>query len=55
MRGHLHTDIITLTVTAVGVFAVAHVLRVAAAKAGTSNMPLLSSVGKGIGGFFTLG
>ncbi len=55
MRGHLHTDILTITVTAVGVFAVAHVLRIGAAKLGTMNTPFLSSIGKGVGGFFTLG
>lgn len=55
MRGHIHTDLISIVVLTIGVFAVAHVGRIAAAKLGTSSAPMLANVGKGVGGFLTLG
>jgi len=55
MRGHLHSDVISIAVTTVGVFVTAHLARVAAAKMGGSSTPLFSAIGKGVGGFFTLG
>lgn len=54
MRGHLHTDIISIVVLTIGVFATAHALRIGAAKLGTSNQPIIASIGQGVGGFLSL-
>lgn len=54
MRGHLHTDVITILVMTGGVFAAAHFFRIVGAKMGTTNMPIVANIGKGVGGFFTL-
>lgn len=53
MRGHIHTDFLSLTLTAVGVFLVAHVIRVVAAQA--SQVQAIEGPAKAVGGFFTLG
>lgn len=54
MKGHFHTDAGSIFLGAVGVFIVAHVMRVISAKLGASSTPMLASTGKAVGGFFTL-
>lgn len=51
MRAHIHTDAVSLMVTAFAVFLVAHTMRVAGAYLAGHNMP---GLGTALGGYFTL-
>jgi hypothetical protein len=51
MKGHIHSDVITVAVTSVFVFTFAHVMRIMGAYAGSHGMKTL---GTAVGAFFSL-